>query len=424
MIDYQKTVLPNGLRILTAPLHETKAMTLLFLVGPGSRYERDEENGISHFLEHILFKGTKKYPSPILLAETLDGIGAEFNAYTSEEYTGFYVTAEARQFPLALEILHDMFFHPIFKHEDVEREKGVILEERNMYLDMPQRHVWDVTRQLLYGDTPLGRNIVGKPETVKAFTKETFLGYQSDFYTPDNIIVSVAGNPEELQWLPALSDAFESKHGKQAREFLPASDTQTAPQVLVEHRETDQTHMVVSLRTFPQNDDRRFTLGLLSTILGGTMSSRLFNEIREKRGLAYYVRSSADAYHDAGMFGIATGANNAQAKEALTVILDEVKKLKDKPVLVEELKRAKENFRGRLALALEDSHSVSGYLAEQELYYGGVLQPEEAFEKVSKVTVKDIQALANDLFVREHLNTALIGPFKDADILPILEKAL
>ena len=424
MIDFQKTTLKNGLRIFTAPLHETKAMTLQFLVGTGSRFERDGEGGISHFLEHILFKGTEKYPSPILLAETLDGIGAEFNAFTSEEYTGFYVTAEAKQFPLALDILSQMFYHPIFKHADVEREKGVILEERNMYLDLPQRHVWDLSKKLLYGNTPLGRNIVGTPETIKSFSKQTFLDYQQDCYTPDNIIVSIAGNPNDHDWIGDLKGVFDTRVGTKARTMHEARDQQAQPAVSVEHRTTDQTHLVLSLRTFPQTDERRFTLGMLSTILGGGMSSRLFDEIREKRGLAYYVRSSADGYHDAGSFAVSTGANNANAKEAVKVVLEQLKKLKDEPVSDAELSRAKENFRGKLALQLEESSAVGSFLAEQELYHGKQLQPEELIEKVNAVTVAGIQELANDFFTHEHLNLAAVGPFKNADFAPLLEKAL
>ncbi len=424
MITFEKTTLPNGLRILTAPLHETKAMTLQFLVATGSRFERDDEGGISHFLEHILFKGTEKYPSPILLAEMLDGIGAEFNAFTSEEYTGFYVTAEAHQFPLALDILSEMFYAPIFKPEDVEREKGVILEERNMYRDLPQRHVWDLTRALLYGDTPLGRNIVGRPETIQRFDRTTFERYQADCYTPDQIIVSIAGNPNELDWIGGLKRVFEPKAGTKARQLLAAQDQQSAPAVSVEHRKTDQTHLVLSLRTFKETDERRFTLGVLSTILGGTMSSRLFNEIREKRGLAYYVRSSADAHHDAGSFAVSTGANNGNAKEAISVILAEVKKLKDEPVSKEELARAKENFRGKLALQLEESSAVGSFLAEQELYFGQQFQPEELIEKVNTVTARDIQDLAQKFFIREHLNLAAVGPFTDADFAPLLESVL
>ncbi len=420
MIDFEKTTLDNGVRILAAPLHETKAMTLQFLVGTGSRNERKDENGISHFLEHILFKGTEKYPSPILLAETRDGIGAELSAFTSEEDTGFYVNAEATHFPLALDVLSQMFYHPTFKHEDVEREKGVILEERNMYLDLPQRHVWDVLRNLMYGNTALGRNIVGEPETVKAFNRDTFLNYQKDCYTPSNIIISIAGNPNDHDWVGELTKVFGKKAGAKARPFDAAAETQSSPQVRVTNRTTDQTHFVLAYRTFAQTDERRYHLGVLSAILGGTMSSRLFNEIREKRGLAYYVRSAADGYHDAGYFAISAGVNNKLAKEALTVTLAEIDRIKREPVTSAELTRAKENFRGRLALQLEESSAVGSYLAEQELYYGKQLQPEELIEKVTAVTAKEIQAIANEFFVTNRANLAAVGPFKETDFLPLL----
>lgn len=420
MIEFEKTILKNGVRILTAPLHETKAMTLQFLVGTGSRNERAEENGISHFLEHILFKGTEKYPLPIMLAETLDGIGAEFNAFTGEEYTGFYVNAEASHFPLALDVLSQMFYHATFKHDDVEREKGVILEERNMYLDLPQRHVWDILKNMMYGDTPLGRNIVGEPETVMAFNHDMFLNYQRDCYTPENIIVSVAGNPNGVDWIGDISKVFGEKPAAKARPFEKAHDEQSSPQARSTHRKTDQTHFVLAYRTFPQGDERRFAMSVLSTILGGTMSSRLFNEIREKRGLAYYVRSSADGYHDAGHFAISAGVNNKQAAEAIKVTLAEVERLKSELVSDAELSRAKENFRGRLALQLEESSAVGNYLAEQELYLGKQVQPEELVEKVSTVTAKQIQDLANEFFVPERANLAAVGPFTNDELSGML----
>jgi predicted Zn-dependent peptidase len=259
---------------------------------------------------------------------------------------------------------------------------------------------------------------------VKSFDRTTFEKYQADCYTPDQIIVSIAGNPNEHDWMSELEQVFEPKSGTKARTMIAARDKQTKPAIKVEHRKTDQTHLVLSLRTFPQTDERRFILGVLSTILGGTMSSRLFNEIREKRGLAYYVRSGADGYHDAGSFAVSTGANNASAKEAVTVILAELKKLKDELVSKEELARAKENFRGKLALQLEESSSVGSFLAEQELYFGHQLQPEELIEKVNAVTTKDIQSLAQEFFVKEHLNLAAVGPFKNEDFQPLLEKAL
>lgn len=421
MLTFEKTVLPNKLRILTAPLHETKAMTLLFLVGTGSRYETRGVNGISHFLEHILFKGTKQYPSPLAIAETLDGIGAEFNAYTSEEYTGYYVQAEASHFDLALNVLHDMLWAPIFKKQDVEREKGVIVEEINMYRDLPQRHVWDLLKQTLYGDTPLGWNVAGSRETVTGFTRTTFQDYQAAFYTPDNVIAAVAGNPNEHDWLKELTGRLSAHTGAIARQFEGVIEHADGPKALVEHRPTDQTHLVLALPTFKKTDDRAPILLVANTILGGTMSSRLFTEIREQRGLAYYVRSSVDASHDTGFLALSAGVRNSSAKEAVTVMLAELKKIAAQPVTAQELERAKENFRGRMALQLEDSSALAGYLAEQELYWGTQFQPEELVEKVQVVTTSQIHELMSELFTPAKLHLAAIGPFTNQDFLSLLK---
>jgi predicted Zn-dependent peptidase len=423
MIPVEKTILSNGLRLLTVPQQETKAVTALFLVGTGSRFETPELNGISHFLEHILFKGTKKYPSPLLLSEALDGIGANFNAYTSHEYTGFYVQAEASHFSMIFDVLHEMFYLPKYSSEDVEREKGVIVEEINMYRDLPQRHVGDLLFELLYGkSTPMGRNIAGTKETVTSFTSKTFADYQSQFYTPDNIIVSISGNPIGSHWETDVKKLLGDKTGTRARGFEATEDRQAAPRVLVEQRETDQTHLLLGLPMLKETDDRMPILNMLNTILGGSMSSRLFSEIREKRGLAYYVRSGVDTFHDTGLLAVATGVRNAEAKEALKLILKELTRIKQEPVSAAELKRAKENFKGKLALGLEGSSEVGSFVAQQELYHNRMLQPEELVEQVEAVTVKQIQNLANEFFNQSKLNLAAVGPFQEADFLPILEK--
>ncbi len=422
-IPVELHTLNNGFKLLTTEQHETKAVTVLFLVGTGSRFETPEQNGISHFLEHILFKGTKKYPSPLLLSERLDGIGANFNAYTSQEYTGFYIQAAAEHFPLIADVLHEMFYHPRYAAEDIEREKGVIVEEINMYRDLPQRHVGDLLFELMYGTTtPLGRNIAGTKETVTSFTKQTFEEYQAQFYTPDNIIVSVAGNPEGATWEQTLKGLLDAKEGTRARGFEAAVSLQQVPQVLVEHRPTDQTHLILGVPAFKETDDRLPALTMLNTILGGSMSSRLFSEIREQRGLAYYVRSGDDTFHDTGLLGISTGVRNDQAKEALRLILVELQKLRDERVTAAELTKAKEHYKGKMALGLEGSSEIGSFVAQQQLYHGRVIQPEELVARVEAVTAEQIQAIANELFVPERLNLAAVGPFKNDDFRPLLEQ--
>ncbi|MBI4185498.1 insulinase family protein [Candidatus Berkelbacteria bacterium] len=423
-MEFQKETLSNGVRILTAPLHETKAMTLLLLVGTGSRFETPRQNGISHFLEHILFKGTEKYPGPQILAEVLDGIGANFNAYTSEEYTGFYVNAAAEHFPLALDVLHQMFYHPRYAHEDIEREKGVIDEEINMYRDLPQRHVFDLLKSLMYGQTPMGRNVAGEHETVNAFGKTDFEDYQRSWYTPDNLIVSMAGNPLKHHWTNELTELFGSKTGTKAGVFDPLKYQQSDPRVNIQFKATDQTHIALAIPTIQETDPLMPVQSVLHTILGGSMSSRLFNEVREQRGLAYYVRSSQDSYHDVGSLIISAGVRNASAKEAIEVILTQLSKLVAERVTAKELVKAKENFRGSLALQLEESSEIATYLASQELYHRQQFQPEELVAKIQAVTAGQVQDFAHTYIQKELLNLAAVGPFKESDFQPLLEKAL
>ena len=423
MLNVGKQTLSNGIRLLTVPQHESQAMTLLFLVGAGSRYEDQRLNGISHFLEHILFKGTKSFPSPQALSEVLDGIGADFNAYTSEEYTGFYIHAAAQHFPLAVQVLTEMFYQPRYTADDIEREKGVIVEEINMYHDLPQRHVFDVLKHLMYGDTALGRNIAGTKETVHAFTGQDFFEYQQAFYTPDNIIVAAAGNPLGHSWQEVLTEAFSGEHGQKARTYAPANFEQTGPRARIERRPTDQTHIALALPTIKETDERREVQLVLNSILGGSMSSRLFNEIREKRGLAYYVHSGDDTYHDVGSLIVSTGVRNANAKEAVEVILAELDRLRKEPVAAAELQRAKDHYAGKLALRLEDSAEIAGVVARQELHYGRQFQPEELVALVNAVTTEQVQAFANEFFRRETLNLAAVGPFDEGDFLSLLERA-
>lgn len=422
-MHFKKTTLKNGYRIITAPNHETKAVTVLFLVGTGARYELLEENGISHFLEHILFKGTKKYPSAQILSSTLDGIGAQFNAFTGEEYTGFYVSAEASHFSLIIDVLHDMLYAPKFSEADIKREKGVIIEEMNMYRDLPQYAVWDALKELVYGDVPLGRKIVGMEETVTKFTKKDFQNYQKTFYTPENIVVSVAGNPGKNNWEASLKKLLTGKTGKKARDFEPVFDLQAAPQVKIQSKKTDQTHLVLALPGIKATDDQEYKVRVLKTILGGGMSSRLFNEIREKRGLAYYVRASLDSMHDVGGFFVSAGVRNSAAPEAVKVILKELKKLKNKKVDAKELRKAKEMLKGDLALGLESSQEVANFLASQELYTQNLETPEEMMQKIEKVTTDDVIKMANELFDYNKLNLAAIGNAKQKDFEEVIKKA-
>lgn len=415
MLNHKITTLPNGLQIITAPLENTKAVTVLFLVGVGSRYETKELNGISHFLEHMFFKGTKKRPTTLDIAKALDAVGASYNAFTSEEHTGFFVRAASEHFELALDMLFDMLYNSLFSEEEIQREKGVIIEEINMYQDTPQSYVSEVAKELLYGDQPLGRQITGLKETVSRFKREDFVKYRDKFYNPENVIVTIAGGKNNVDWQEKIKEFFEKIKSQKCASYEKVEEVQEKPALKIHYKKTDQAHLILGFRTVPRTNVRRSTLKVLNNLFGETMSSRLFTEVRERRGLAYYVSSEMADFQDAGVFGASAGIDIKRAEEAVKVILEEFKKLKTQPVKEEELNRAKENLKGRMYLGLEESFAVAEFLAEQKLFWDKIEDPEDLIRKYSQVTAKDIQEFANVYFLPKNLNLAMVGPFRDKE---------
>jgi len=431
MLDYKLTKFSNGLKLITAPLENTKAVTVLFSVGVGSRYEKKELNGISHFLEHMFFKGTQKRPTALDISKALDSVGAGFNAFTAEENTFFFVRAAAEHFDLALDVLFDMLYGSKFDPAEVEREKGVIIEELNMYQDQPQNYVYDVAKKLLYGDHPLGREVVGTKETIKGMNREDFISYRNKFYSPHNMIVAVAGAPSTGSgqaedgngWRDKIAKIFETVPVATGENYEKVREAQEKPELLIHHKKTDQAHLVLGFRSMPKTDPRRPILKVMNNLFGETMSSRLFIEVRERRGLAYYVNSELGDFRDTGVLAAAAGVDISRAEEAVKVILDEFSKLKTQAVTKEELHRAKENLKGKLYLFLEESFEVAGFLAEQELFWEKIEDPEEIIKKYEAVTAADIQKLAGELFIPKNLNLAIIAPFDDkSQFEKILEK--
>lgn len=415
LVHFTKKTLPNGLRFIAAPMKDTKAVTILMMVGAGSRYEDARTNGVAHFLEHMFFKGTHNRPSTLDITKQLDALGADYNAFTGEEYTGFYVRVAGDDFHEAFDIITDMLLNPLFVDEEIEREKGVIVEELNMYEDTPRRAVNDYAKALLYGDTPLGRNIGGKKDTVTKFTRQDFLDFRKKFYQPDNLVVVIAGNGDETKWQAEVDNTLGSLSGMADKGFEAVNDLQSAPALRLKTKKTDQTHIIAGFRAFPRTDERRGILRVMNNIFGGTMSSRLFTEVRERRGLAYYVRGDAWFFRDAGAFLAAAGVQVDKVDEAITVILDEFRRFRDVLVTDEELERAKKNLRGSLYLNLEDSMSIADFIAEQELYEGHILQPEELIKEAEVVTREQIQELAKSLLKPEAMNLTVLGPYEDVD---------
>lgn len=411
-MNYKKTTLKNGLRIITAPMKDTQTTTVFVMVGVGSRYETDKERGISHFIEHMMFKGTKKRPNTQAIANELDAIGGEFNAFTGKSATAYYAKSDAKHLDTILDVISDMYLNSKFENKEIERERGTILQELNMYEDMPMRSVEDVFEELLYGDQKLGREIIGTKQTIQGVKRKDFVDYVKRFYIANDTVVCVAGKIDEAKVIKKIEKLFDGiKDGNKAK-FERVIEKQDIPQLKIKNKKTDQTHLVLGVRTYPDEHKDKYVLSLLAIILGGNMSSRLFINVRERQGLAYYVHTSADAYQDAGFLATFAGVEHNNLNKAVEIILKEYKKIATKKVSKEELKKAKDFIKGKSVMGLESSNSVASFLIGQEVSYSKILTPAEIFKKIDKVTAEDILRVAKDIFSNEKLNLALIGPHK------------
>lgn len=404
---------PNGLRLITVPMEDTKSVTILVLVATGSRYETQKNNGISHFLEHLMFKGTAKRPKVTDIGLELDSIGAEYNAFTGKEYTGYYVKCAAEKIDTALDVISDIFQNSKFDAAEIEKEKGVIIEEINMYQDTPARYVGDLFEELLYGNQPLGWHITGPKEVVKKLTRDDFVNYFTTRYFNKNTVVTVAGNIEPEQAKKKVEKYFANTRDNEPLEPARVREEQTGPSLRILNKKTDQTHFVLGFRAFDYFSEKEPVLNVMSLVLSAGFSSRLWSEFRDKRGLSYYVRASNSAYADAGYFEISAGVDNSRLIQALEVALGECRKLAEKPVAEKELKKIRDYAHGKLAIGLETSDELASFYADQELLKKEILTPEEKLAKIDRVTSEDIQAVAREIFLPEKLNLALIGPFKE-----------
>lgn len=412
---YKKTVLKNGLRIITVPMKNTKAATVLVTVGTGSKYETKKESGISHFLEHMSFKGTKKRPGSLEINETIDRIGGLNNAFTGKEATGYWAKADSKHLDLLLDWVSDILLNSKLEEKEINKERGVIIEEMNLYLDTPTAYISDLWESLLYGNQPAGRLIIGKKENILNFKRKDFLNYLNNHYSAKNIVVCVAGDIESELAEQKIRNFFKKIKTNNPKPKLKVIEEQKKPQSLIHFKKTDQTHLFLGARGYDVFHPQRFTQAILATILGGFMSSRLFILMRDKRGLAYYVRTSSESYTDTGYLVTQSGVDNSRVQEAIKLILKEYQSFKNKRIDESELKKAKENIKGTLILSLESSDAQASFYTDQELLTGKVLSPEEIFKKIDSVTVDDIQKLAREIFRPEKLNLALIGPFKNKE---------
>ncbi|MFA6534404.1 MAG: pitrilysin family protein [Patescibacteria group bacterium] len=406
---YNKRTLPSGLTVLTAPLRETQTVTVLLLVKVGSRYEEKTSNGYSHFLEHLMFKGTTKRPSTLVLSRELDAVGADYNAFTGKDHTGYYIKVNAAKLELALDLLADMIFNSLYDGAEIEREKGVIGEEINMYQDNPLMFVEDMAEEMIFSGNHLGWLISGSKQTVQAASRQKLLAYRSQFYQPANMVLTLAGkvNPGANKLINKYFGGETEKH--QPKKFEAFKTKQTAPRIKNLNKKTDQVQAVIGWPGIGYDHPDVYAAYLLAIILGGNMSSRLFIEVRERRGLCYYIRAMNNVYQDTGCFLIQAGLDKKRVPEAVKVILGEVEKLKNQAVKPDELKRAQEFLRGKLAIELEDSEKLADWYGKQELLSGEALAPEEKIKKILAVKPGDISRLAKKLLVKSRLNIATIG---------------
>jgi len=410
---FRKTTLPNGLRIITVPDKNTKTATVLVLVGAGSKYETEKINGVSHFLEHMFFKGTRKRPNALAVAETLDKVGGIYNAFTSKEHTGYWAKVDYRHLGLALDWVADIFLNSKIEEKEIKKERGVIMEELNMYLDTPLKFIGDLWEELLYGHQPAGWKIIGSKESILRIGRKEILDYLANHYSSRNTVVCVAGNFNEKEVISQIKDYFKSIRTRQPREKAAVWEKQEKPGILSYHKKTDQTHLCLGVRAYHLFDSRKYAEQLLAIILGGNMSSRLFTLIREKMGLAYYLNTFTEFYTDSGYLVTQAGVSHGQVEKAVRTILQEYKRMKEKKVSEGELAKAKDFLKGSTILSLESSEAQASFYGTQELLTAEILTIEKKFRMIDEVRRDDIQKVAQEIFRPEKINLAMIGPRQD-----------
>lgn len=415
--------LKNGLPVIFVDTEAFPSVTTMILVGAGSRFETKQNNGIAHFFEHMAFKGSKKYPTAFDISSTIEALGGSFNAFTAKDHTGYYVKAPVTHLGEVVDVLSDMLLHSKLDQKEIDREKNVIVEEINMYEDMPARKVSDLFDEVIFKGHPLAYDIAGSEKTVRSFTRETFIDYIDELYHPNNAVVVIAGglNTKSVgmdSYTALIEEKFGSWDGSKKAQQRSFKSKQIQPAISVGYKKTEQAHFCLGYRAFAFSDPRRHALTVLSSILGGGMSSRLFIEVRERRGLCYYVSTGRELYADTGYLITQAGVTNNvnQVNEAIQVILEEHNKIAAGDVTDKELHKAKELLKGRLLLSLEDSYRVASLQGTRYLFEERTIEPDEIITLIDTVTKDQVISVASDIFKEDRLNIALIGPYQKEDI--------
>jgi predicted Zn-dependent peptidase len=401
-----RDVLDNGIRLLTERMTQVRSISIGVWLTRGSRHETAERGGIAHFVEHMLFKGTTTRSAEDI-AQAIDSIGGQLDAFTAKEYASYYIKVLDEHLPLAIDILSDIVMNPAFSVDDIEREKKVVVEEIKMVEDTPDDLVHELFTQGFWADHPLGRPILGTRETVESFTTDLLRDYFRNAYTARNLIISAVGNLEHDHVRELLDKKFASVP-RQGETLLEQAPT-VAPKILVRNKELEQSHLCLGASSYPQNHDDRYASYVLNTLLGGSMSSRLFQNVREKRGLAYAVFSGLSAYRDAGSFTIYAGCSNEAVGEVIDLVVEELRGVKQTAVPAAELQRAKDHLKGSLMLSLENTASRMSHLARQEIYFDRQFGLDETLQGIERVTSTDVQRVAVDLFRGGSLSATVLG---------------
>lgn len=414
---YEKTTLPNGVRVVTGEMTGVRSASLIFYYGVGSRYERPDHAGMSHYLEHMVFKGTAKRPDAMLISQEIEGVGGSLNASTGRESTNYWAKVPSTRFGLAFDVLADMVRGSVFDQTELDKERSVIVEEIRAVQDMPEDMVHDVIDEVLWGSHAVGRPIAGTEETVEAITRDAMVDFWRRNYGPDRLVIAAGGDVRHSEVVALAEEHFgdlERPESPDAYDIAAIDEAQSTARVQIVTKETEQAHLCLAMPALPYSTERRYTQSTIEAILSSGMSSRLFQEIREKRGLVYSVYGYFRPYADVGQGVVYAGTDLERVEETVGAIVEELRKLRDIPVPKDEFQRTKELRKGRLLMGFEDSRSIAGWIGSQEETYGEIRTPEEVMERIDAVTREDVQELSAELFRDDRLSLAVIGPYKDA----------
>lgn len=420
---HYKTVLPNGVRVVTGPMTGVRSASLIFYYGVGSRSEQPRIQGVSHFLEHMLFKGTEKRPDPMMVSQEIEGVGGMLNAATGRESTNYWCKVPSTHFPLAFEVLADVLLNSVIDAKELDKERSVIIEEIRSVQDSPEDLVHDVIDEVVWGDQGIGRPIAGTEETVSNIDRSAMFEFWRTNYRPERLVVAAGGDVTHEQVVELTGRYFGELRGNgRGAEMVTTVDAQAESRIRLVTRETEQAHLCLAMPALSYATERRYVQGTIEAILSSGMSSRLFQEIREKRGLVYSVYGYFRPYADIGQAVFYAGTDLERVEETVGALVDELRKLRDDGVPAEELQRTKDLRKGRLLMGLEDSRSVASWIGSQELTYGQIKTPEEVMVKIDEVTAEQVQELAAEIFRPEKLSLAVIGPYDDPEPFSVLLK--